>query len=86
MFIHGKKDGIDKLIEGFIETIKNEVVPPKAQIKKKILEIAERKKAGEPINVNSNNESKSTQGLYGTPRWIVHNDIITKLNLEVFYL
>lgn len=93
MFVHGKKDGIDKLVDGFLETIKNDVAPPKTQIKKKILEIAERKRAGEAITIPSNNNNinngetkegkSSTQGLYGTARWVVHNEIATKLELEV---
>ena len=40
-FIHGKKEGIDKLVEGFKELFPNFA---KSQIKKKILEISDKSK------------------------------------------
>lgn len=77
-FVHGKKDGVDKLVDGFIETLQaTEItVPAKSQIKKRILEVAEKKKFGE-----SSNEEKN---LHGASRWRVHAEVASKLGIEVF--
>ena len=65
--VHGRKEGIDKLVAMFSDAHPNGPQTPKAQIKKKILEISSR--------------SKHVDG-YGTVRVIVNKDILEMLSIE----
>jgi hypothetical protein len=65
--IHGRKEGVDKLVVLFGDSHPEGPQPPKAQIKKKILEISSR--------------CKHEDG-YGTVRVLVNKDVLQSLNIE----
>jgi hypothetical protein len=67
--IHGKKDGIDKLIQSFQHP--NHLHISKVQIKKRMLEIAEK--------------SKHVDG-HGTARWVVKKEFLEKHTPEVSFM
>jgi hypothetical protein len=85
--VHGKKEGTDKLVDAFIETLQSaeSPVPPKAQIKKRILELAEKKKGGGCSGGESVGGAgdASEKDLHGSARWRVHEETAAKLGLEV---
>jgi hypothetical protein len=84
LFVHGKKEGADKLVDAFIETLHSaeSPVPPKAQIKKRILELAERKKSS-GSGESGPGEAPEKDLATGPARWRVHGEAAAKLGLEV---
>ncbi len=92
LFIHGKKEGVDKLVDGFIESLQtadsSAPVPPKLQIKKRIQDISERRKGGEVRSTPAGNSTESAEPkiaptTFGTSRWQVHTEVAVNLGLEV---
>lgn len=83
LFVHGKKEGTDRLVDSFIETLVSteSVVPPKAQIKKRILDLAERRKGG-GVSTSHPDEEKEAGNVFGSARWVVHGEVAAKLGLE----
>ncbi len=65
MLVHGSKDGIDKLVNAFVEQCPH---ISKAQTKKRLLEIAEKKKHAEG---------------HGSPRWIVKEEVLLLSSVAV---
>jgi hypothetical protein len=87
LFVHGKKEGTDRLVDAFVEALvaAESVVPPKAQIKKRILDLAERRKGcllPAPSSTPTPAEDKEGITLYGSARWVVHAEAALKLGLE----
>lgn len=65
VLVHGSKDGIDKLVNAFVEQCPH---ISKAQTKKRLLEIAEKKKHAEG---------------HGSPRWIVKEEVLLLSSVAV---
>lgn len=68
MLIHGKKDGVDKLVNSFHETHTNIPKLSKTEIKKKILDIS--------------CKQKHVEG-YGSYRLVVNGDVLSFYSVEV---
>ena len=90
-FVHGRKDGISKLVDGFLEQLQQEgaagVMPSKQQVKRRILDIADRKRRRAETPVYAEEGSKEGDQLdvqyVGTPRWIVRQQTADELKMQV---
>jgi hypothetical protein len=97
--VHGRKDGISKLVDGFLELLQQQAdaaksgdlgapvaVPSKLQVRKRILDIAERKRAADesaPASTDSANDQPPQPLQHGSARWVVRPETAQSLNLQV---
>ena len=91
-FVHGRKDGVSKLVDGFLEQLQQEgaggVMPSKQQVKRRILDIADRKRrrAGETsVSAEAGGEEGEQLDVQyvGTARWIVRQQTADELKMQV---